>query len=210
MAIYSPTLETTEDPIADAQTVDNTSIYTELNPEETTSVEMNAVVDGSHSTHTELNPEEQASVELDAIVDRSYSEHRGLHVPEEPLQFGIRIPTGDFRRVEVTVQDKLGEPLREAMWVQSAGLFPTAGRVFEQEDGSMIANVWLLHTDYEALAVLASNTRTGAFDYVWYDAVEGTALPQEADSVTVQFTKAEAPPPGAPPSLSAGTGISFG
>ena len=140
---------------------------------------------------------------------------RSYSAPSNPvagqvIPGGARIPTGEFRRVQITVQDQEGNPLTEAVWVQSAGLFPTAGRVLEENDGSMVANVWLLPQDYEDLAVLAENTRPGEFDYVWYDAVDGTACPADKKAVTVQFTRAEAPPPGAPPSFSAGTGISFG
>ncbi|ACV46610.1 hypothetical protein [Halomicrobium mukohataei] len=87
---------------------------------------------------------------------------------------GIVIPTGNFRRVHVTLKDTDGQPLSDAVWVQSAGVFPTAARV----DDNGEADLWLLNVLYETFVVIASSDRSGV-DYVWYqladdDDVDGT------------------------------------
>ena len=77
---------------------------------------------------------------------------------------GVKIPTGAFRWVTVEVQDKQGEPLKEALWVQSRSLFPVMSRVVELPDGRMVApRTYLLpNVAYDELAVI------GREDGTWY------------------------------------------
>lgn len=206
MAVYSPTIETTQDPTADAPVNDVSLTYSENNPDE--SAVLDDPIDTSVGVFDSLEAYELPS--LGPIVDTSYTERPELHAPAAMVNRGIRIPAGDFRRVAITCLNSEGEPLKRARWIQSAGFFPTAGRVLEQEDGSMVGFVWLLNVDYEDMAVLAENDRAGAFDYVWYQASGGIAVPQGAREVTLSFVEADAPPPGAPPSLAIGGGINFG
>ncbi|WP_126967208.1 hypothetical protein [Halomicrobium mukohataei] len=74
----------------------------------------------------------------------------------------------------MTLKDTDGQPLSDAVWVQSAGVFPTAARV----DDNGEADLWLLNVLYETFVVIASSDRSGV-DYVWYqladdDDVDGT------------------------------------
>lgn len=206
MAVYSPTIETTQDAEADATPADVTATIDENNPDELVVIE--DPVDKSVGTFPDVEAYELAS--LGPPVDSSYNEWPQVHAPAALVNRGIRIPAGDFRRVAITCVNSNGEPLERAQWIQSAGFFPTAGRVLEQDDGSMVGFVWLLNVDYQDMAVLAENDRMGAFDYVWYETTDGVAVPQDTREATLTFVEAEAPPPGAPPSLTVGGGIQFG
>jgi len=77
---------------------------------------------------------------------------------------GVIIPTGEFRPVVVEIEDDRGEPIPEAEWVRSAGLFPTSGRVQTVDDGRTYARLWLLPEKYDQLALTA---RSGRVVYVW-------------------------------------------
>jgi len=96
---------------------------------------------------------------------------------------GVPVPTGSFRRVEVTLQDEDGAPLSNAIWVQSAGIFPTAAPV----DSNGVANMWLLEVQYTSFQVLADSGRAGV-DYVWYEPIDANdPINPLDDTATLKF-----------------------
>jgi len=113
---------------------------------------------------------------------------RRLPLPEvdglnRRLDKGPVIPAA-FRRVIVNVVDQDGDPLEEAIWILSAGAFPTAARVV---DGT--AFMWLLSIEYTTFQVLGLSGRKGV-NYVWYQAQEGNIAPTDREA-TLVFEKKE-------------------
>lgn len=108
---------------------------------------------------------------------------------ENVVPGGVPIPTGNFRDVMVYVEDEDGNPLKDAIYVQSGGLFPTAARVNEADDGRVVARMWLLHFPYDDLVVVGSSGKPGV-EYYWYDSV-GTepVIDEDEREATVQFER---------------------
>jgi len=143
-----------------------------------------------------------------ALVDYRPVSRVGTHVRTEQRSRGVIIPTGPFRSVSVYVEDSEGKPLTEAEWVQSAGLFPTAGRVEPTPDGRMAARLWLLDAAYQEFSVLADSGQEGV-GLVWYqqDTGDGPALARDEREATLRFSRVEA---GGDNGLSVGYGASIG
>jgi hypothetical protein len=120
---------------------------------------------------------------------------------------GLVVP-GAFRRVTVWLEDANGEPLTEAIWCQSAGKFPTAGKVETAPDGRAYAELWLLSVTYSAFQVLAESEESEAYGYVWYEAGDGTGevAPTQTEA-TLQFDPEKAQLGGG---MVAGSGINIG
>lgn len=120
---------------------------------------------------------------------------------------GIPIPSSEFRYVEVELLDDKDNPLANAVWVQSAGIFPTSARVEETKDGSMIAHVWLLDgIAYNSFLCLGENPETAAeYDFVWYEATGSSDVGPHTKRATLKFKPAKPTSP-----LNAGTGVFFG
>jgi hypothetical protein len=145
-----------------------------------------------------------------AFVDVDMDPYTGAEVSDSgtPRADGVIIPTGEFRSVTVYVEDSEGKPLTEAEWVQSAGLFPTAGRVEPTPDGRMAARLWLLDAAYQEFSVLADSGQEGV-GLVWYqqDTGDGPALARDEREATLRFSRVEA---GGDNGLSVGYGASIG
>ncbi|MFC7126954.1 hypothetical protein ACFQJ7_13125 [Halovenus rubra] len=99
---------------------------------------------------------------------------------------GVVIPTGEFRDVIVTVQDAHGDPIPNAEWVRSAGIFPTSGRVRKTEDGSTQAQLWLLPYQYESFALTVRDDDT---THVWHETENSGGVPKDTDEVTLRFER---------------------
>jgi len=123
------------------------------------------------------------------------------------VESGIPVPTGAFRRVRVTLEDDDGNPLEEAVWVQSAGIFPTSAKVQTAEDGTVWADMWLLDgIAYDSFLCIGKNPDPGArFEYVWFEAEESNDVTALGDSAKLVFDPQK--PLGG---FQAGDGVFFG
>lgn len=121
----------------------------------------------------------------------------------EGLHVGVPIPTGAFRRVLVWLEDLDGNPLDDAVWVQSAGVFPTAARVKTTADGRAYAQMWLLEVGYDQFQVIAQSDKPGV-DYVWYESGNGEKIGPLTKESTLQFDPIHVG------GFVAGNGIDFG
>jgi len=124
------------------------------------------------------------SIEPGAVLDLSTYAEEQIRSSIDPD--GFIIPTGEFRDVTVVIEDSAGDPIPEGLFIQSAGLFPTAARVRQADDGSTYALLFLLNAAYEDMALVAES---GGATYVWYEAESSDGVPKETDQVTLQFEK---------------------
>lgn len=124
-----------------------------------------------------------------ATVDRSPLGHVQTTANPTTRSNGYIIPTGNFRAVEVHIEDTKGRPITDAEWIQSAGLFPTAARVTEDVEGRMTARLWLLDAKYDEFIILADADR-GDVDYVWYQYSDnGDGIKPSDREKTLQFER---------------------
>jgi len=142
-------------------------------------------------------------------LTESMNRHYGPRLRDFPsdeasrqLISGIPIPSGAFRLVTVDVENPDGGPLEDAVWVQSAGIFPTSGRV---KDGT--AKLWLLDgVKYNSFLCLGENPEPNAkYDYVWYEAAGSNDVDPFTKETTLVFDPQKETSP-----LVAGGGVFFG